>query len=125
MADKIIDLLTACFWDLRSQCESQMRTLSSAQDLLAEVRHAGGRTYREPIVRKLRDQVKGLASTHAAIEGVIADVHRHIDPHGRRVIAKTDGEVMAAERARFRPATFDCSSAGQSRLAAGRGLGEE
>ena len=79
MADKIIDLLTACFWDLRSQCESQMRALSSAQDLLAEVRRADGRTYRGPIVRKLRDQVKGLAATHAAIEGVIADVHRHID----------------------------------------------
>ncbi len=27
MADSIIDLLTTCFWNLRSQCESHVRPL--------------------------------------------------------------------------------------------------
>jgi hypothetical protein len=79
MADKIIDVLTACFWDLRSQCESQVRTLSVALRLLDRLHRADGRTDREPVVRNVREHVKELASAHAAIEELIADVRRHID----------------------------------------------
>lgn len=78
MADNIIDLLTTCFWDLRSQCESQVRTLSAAQRLLDEYRGANGQTGREAIIRNLRENVNDLTTANASIQEVIAEVHRQI-----------------------------------------------
>jgi hypothetical protein len=78
MSDEIIDLLTACFWDLRSQCESQVRTLSAAQRLLDEYRLANREMSRKSVVRNLRENVKGLAAAGAAIEEVLAEVRRQI-----------------------------------------------
>ena len=78
MADENIDLLTACLWDLRSQCESQVRTLSAAQRLLDEYRLANRDMSRKSVVGNLRENVRGLTAAGAAIEEVLAEVRRQI-----------------------------------------------
>jgi signal transduction protein with GAF and PtsI domain len=79
LADRIIELLTTCFWDLRSQCESQVRTLSAAQRLLDQYRRAAGETDRDAVLRSLRHNVDDLSTANAAINEVIAEVRRQID----------------------------------------------
>ena len=76
---RIIELLTACFWDVRSQCESQVRTLSAAQRLLDEYRGIGGETDRDALLRNLRDNVNDLSAANASIHEVLAEVNRQID----------------------------------------------
>lgn len=79
MADRIINLLTTCFWDLQSQCESQVRTLSAAQRLLDEYRRLCGPTDREALLRNLREKLNDLTAANSAIHEVAADVRRRID----------------------------------------------
>ena len=103
MADKNIDLLTTCFWDLRSQCESQVRTLSDAQRLLDEYRRADGRPAHEALMGNLRENVNDLTTANAAIQEVLAEVRRQIDvrPAGNR--RKRKHLMSAVASTVFRP----------------------
>lgn len=79
MSDNIIDLLTACLWDLRSQCESQVRALSAAQRIVQNFGRADDRPSRQGAIRNLRMHVQDLVAANAAIQSVLIDVSRQLD----------------------------------------------
>jgi signal transduction protein with GAF and PtsI domain len=79
MPDDILPL-RAFLWDLRSQCESQLRALKAAQRLLDEYRRgANVPADREAARRSLQDTVKSVVAANAAIREVTAQVSRQIE----------------------------------------------
>ena len=79
MSDNVIDLLTACLWDLRSQCESQVRALTAAQRIVETLGRADDPTSRQSGIRSLQMHVRGLVAANAAIRSVLSDVSRQLD----------------------------------------------
>ena len=59
MVGKIIALLTTCFRDPQSQCESQVRTLRRTMSP-GGYRRPDGQTDREAVIRNLRENVNDL-----------------------------------------------------------------
>ena len=69
MPDKVIPMLTAYLWDLRAQCESQLRALTLAQRILDEYRDASTIQSRREAKDRLLLDLKGIVEANTAIRG--------------------------------------------------------
>ena len=77
MPEKILPLLSAYMWDLRVECEAQLRALTLAQRLLDEYRDAGSAGAREKVKRRLREDLNAIAEANTAIRHVVAEAVQH------------------------------------------------
>lgn len=77
MPEKILPLLSAYMWDLRVECEAQLRALTLAQRLLDEYRDAGSTGSREKVKRRLREDLNAIAEANTTIRNVVAEAVQH------------------------------------------------
>ena len=71
MSDASIGMLSACLWDLRSQCEQQLRSLTHAQRLADEFREC--RTTRALLKPRLVRDVEAVLRTNAVLREAAED----------------------------------------------------
>jgi len=89
-----IALLSACLWDLRAQCEQQVRALTDAQQQL-------------DVIRESRDPV----ACEAALKTLQADLDRVV----RATFVLQEGALEAVEQARSLQTTTDSTNTGDTR----------
>jgi hypothetical protein len=77
MPEKILPLLSAYLWDLRVECEAQLRALTLAQRLLDDYRDAGSTGSREKVKRRLREDLNAIAEANTAIRNVVEEAVQH------------------------------------------------
>ena len=77
MPDKNIPTLTAYLWDLRAQCEAQLRALTLAQRILDEYRDADTPPARRQAKDRLLLDLKGIIEANAAIRESAHEAVRH------------------------------------------------
>ena len=77
MPEKILPLLSAYLWDLRVECEAQLRALTLAQRLLDEYRDACSHESREKVKRRLRADLNAIVESNSAIRVVVEEVVQH------------------------------------------------
>jgi hypothetical protein len=85
MPEKILPLLSAYMWDLRVECEAQLRALTLAQRLLEEYRDASGSGSREKVKRRLKADLNSIVDSNATIRAVVEEAVQHaarLPPHG-------------------------------------------
>lgn len=77
MPEKILPLLSAYMWDLRVECEAQLRALTLAQRLLDEYREASSAEARGKVKRRLKADLEAIAESNAAIRAVVGEAVQH------------------------------------------------
>lgn len=77
MPEKILPLLSAYLWDLRVECEAQLRALTLAQRLLDDYRDAGSTGSREKVKRRLREDLNAIAEANTTIRNVVEEAVQH------------------------------------------------
>jgi hypothetical protein len=77
MPEKILPLLSAYLWDLRVECEAQLRALTLAQRLLEDYRDAGSTGSREKVKRRLREDLNAIAEANTTIRNVVEEAVQH------------------------------------------------
>jgi hypothetical protein len=78
MPDTPLSLLAAYLWDLRAQCERQLRCLTSAQRVIDDQRERREPSRRTGVPGELREYITEVESIHATIGVTIADVSREL-----------------------------------------------
>lgn len=66
-------MVTAALWDLRSQCEQQLRSLTDAQRLADELRARPGAGTRGPLTRQLLATLEGVLRSHDVVREATQD----------------------------------------------------
>ena len=66
-------MVTATLWDLRSQCEQQLRSLTDAQRLADELRARPGTGTRGPFTRQLLATLQGVLRSHDVVREATQD----------------------------------------------------
>jgi hypothetical protein len=80
MPDKtIIPVLAAYLWDLRAQCESQLRSLTVAQRLLDQYRDAPTDSERSAATRELRADLREVVRANTAIRDSASEALRQAE----------------------------------------------
>jgi hypothetical protein len=67
MPEKTIAMLSAYLWDLRVQCESQLRALTLAQRLLDDYRDAEQDDMRRQLKNRLEEDLRQIVKTNGTI----------------------------------------------------------
>ena len=73
MPEKILPLLAAYMWDLRVQCEAQLRALTLAQRLLDEYREAETPQSRIDVKRRLRDDLRSIVENNTTVRSAVEE----------------------------------------------------
>jgi hypothetical protein len=74
-----LPLLTAYLWDLRSQCESQVRELTDAQRELDTVRDSLTATARRSALERVQQELKRVAASNVQIRKIVRQAMREAD----------------------------------------------
>ena len=77
MPEKILPLLSAYMWDLRVECEAQLRALTLAQRLLDEYRNACSIGSRAKVKRRLKADLNAIAESNTTIRAVVEEAVQH------------------------------------------------
>jgi hypothetical protein len=79
MPDRHLAVLVASLWDLRAQCEAQIRALTDAQRQLDGFRDSRDRETRERALGQFHDDVSKVVKRNAEIRSTLRDVKEHAE----------------------------------------------
>jgi hypothetical protein len=79
MPEDVVSLISAYLWDLRAQCEEQLRSLTKAQRRIEEYRVATTALSLAEAKGRLQEALADVTRTNAEIRESVKDTVKHVD----------------------------------------------